>query len=170
MRRVAGLVLCSLVIAACSASDTSPSGTSNDGDVPVVSTTAQGNASADTTTLAISSTTTLQTSDGPVGPAVLAVSGAEPIVLLTESGTGTRPILTWEPVAGVSTYAVFVYTADGEPYWAAETTETELPVGGAVLSEGASGPRVDDGYQYVVFALDADGSLITSSEMGVLTP
>ena len=168
MKRFTATLITCLVLAlgaaACSGGDGSPS-TVPPGDT----TTSTGEQTTSVPDDGGSSTTT-EAPPPQAGPAVLALEGADPIVLTTEAGGGQRPMLTWEPVAGTDIYAVFVYTADGDPYWAARTPEAQLRVGGVEIPDSAVGPRIADGYRWMVYAIDADGQLITSSELGTLTP
>jgi hypothetical protein len=87
------------------------------------------------------------------------------------SGGGARPLLGWEPVEGAASYIVVVFTADGDPYWSAVTDQAEIYVGGPVqIPDDNDGPRVADGYTWVVYADDADGALLASSPQRPISP
>lgn len=136
-------------------------------------------ASDDTTTMVLAGdTTTTVASDGSTSVTTTSaftepvISGAEPIEQLSAtSGGGARPLLEWAPVAGAATYIVIVYTAGGEPYWSAITTEPQVFIGGPLqIPEGRDGPIVDDGYTWAVYADDAEGTLLAASALRDISP
>lgn len=87
------------------------------------------------------------------------------------SGGGARPLLGWEPVEGAVSYIVIVFTADGDPYWSAVTDQDEIYVGGPVqIPDDNDGPRVADGYTWVVYADAADGAMLASSPQRPISP
>jgi hypothetical protein len=163
---LAVLLLLATIVAACGGQKPDTAA------VPTVATPGDGSEPTSSLPRADSSDTTVPQPLEPVeqGPAVLPVEGATPLLLLTESGGGTRPNFEWEPVTGADTYVVVVFTEDGRPYWSGWTGETTLPMGGAVLDAAAPGPRIDEGYRWTVYALDADDLVVTSSELRVISP
>lgn len=99
------------------------------------------------------------------------VAGVAPLGLLTApSGGGDRPLLAWQDVPGATEYLVIVYDEEGAPYWSTITPSTEVVVGGVEVDPAASGPRVGDGYSWVVFASDADGLLLAASARLPIAP
>jgi len=120
-----------------------------------------------TTQAAVTTSTTVAAVD-----AALPVADSEPIVQTTEtSGGGTRPLLSWEAVDGAVSYIVVVYAESGEPYWSAVTEDSEVFVGGSVqIPEDNGGPRVADGYSWIVYASNADDALIASSPQRPISP
>lgn len=43
-------------------------------------------------------------------------------------------------------------------------------MGGAIVPDDASGPRIGEGYRWAVYALDTDGLLVSSSELRTISP
>ncbi len=168
MRRLPiGVILSiGLVIAACSSGGASsaPVGSADD---PNSSTTTTAASSGTSQTTVPSSTTTTVAEPGPPS---LALPGAPPLVLLTGSGGGVRPLLEWEPLSGAVRYVVTVYAETGGPYWAAETVDPSLQVGDPALPDDAMGPKIADGYAWSVFAFDDSDRLIASSELRTISP
>jgi hypothetical protein len=109
--------------------------------------------------------------DPPTDP-ILAVPDAEVIAQTTPtSGGGTRPLLSWEPVDGATTYLVIVFADDEAPYWSTITERTETHVGGqAAIPEGIDGPEVSAGYSWAVYADDENGVPIASSSIRPISP
>jgi hypothetical protein len=105
--------------------------------------------------------------EGPVVP------GVRSITLTTASkGLGAHPTLRWKPARGVTTYAVFVQSTKGQPYWSWRGAETRVRLGGGdanavARSEGASlsRPRV-----WFVLGLDGSGAVVAASTRQRLEP
>jgi hypothetical protein len=91
-------------------------------------------------------------------------NGVNVVQLTDTEGVGRRPLLAWEPAEGAAGYTIVVFDGDNSPYWAALTSETEIYIGGSTqIPEGNDGPIISEGYQWVVYADDADGVPIGSS-------
>lgn len=103
----------------------------------------------------------------------IAAHGVSAITLLTAvDGAGAKPLFKWEPVTGAVRYQLIVYDADKTPYWAWEGTESQIYLGGSDQQPPADseGPVLDGPATWVVFAFDAKGKLIGSSQVQVLNP
>jgi len=170
---VAGTVLVSLVLAACSSGSGDGATTTVPGDATATtvvaeagSTTAPAGDAATATTEPAPATTTTTVVEAP------AITGAAVIEQTTPtSGEGPRPLLAWEPVEGTATYTVVVYTGTGAPYWSSVTDEPGIYVGGPLqIPAGRTGPNVSDGYTWVVYADDADGNLLAVSPQRPIAP
>lgn len=166
-----GLLLASaLVVAGCS-SDTSDEPGSTVAPAGAVSTTAAPGSAATTDTTTPPTTTPAATTTTTLAqePAIV---GAELIEQTTpESGGGTRPLLEWVAVDGAALYFVNIYTESGGPYWSAVTADTNTYVGGPLqIPAGRSGPNVAEGYTWVVYAEDVDGTLLAVSATRPIAP
>ena len=129
------------VLAGCGGSDgsssTDPTTTtlSAIGDEPDPATSSSAESSP-TTTAAESATTsaaatTTTTSTVPAATTEFGqLAGTEIVLLTPATGIGPKPLLTWEPVVGASTYDVIVNTLDGGPYWAWRGATSEVWLGG----------------------------------------
>lgn len=101
------------------------------------------------------------------------VPGARPITLATGSKhLGAHPILRWKPAKGVTTYAVFVQSVKGRPYWTWRGGETRVRLGGGdehavAHSEGASLTRARE---WFVLGLDGSGRVVAASARQRLEP
>lgn len=128
------------VLAGCGGSDgsssTDPTTTtlSAIGDEPDPATSSSAESSptttaAESTTSAAATTTT--TSTVPAATTEFGqLAGTEIVLLTPATGNGPKPLLTWEPVVGASTYDVIVNTLDGGPYWAWRGATSEVWLGG----------------------------------------
>lgn len=145
------LVVAVMIVAAC-------------GDADTATTTSTSQASGDSTT-----TSTVVASE-PQAPLFAGVDGT--IALITsESGGGIRPLLEWEPVAGVDHYGVYLYAPGGSIYWSWTGTVTAVHVGGEPqLRDGAPGPSIVDGMSWAVIAYDADLLPIAVSPQRPIAP
>lgn len=153
---LAGGLIVAVALGACSSSGT---------EAPSSSTTTPGDtAETKSTTTMIDATTSTV--------AEPAINGAVPIEQMTPtSGGGDRPLLEWVPIEGAVTYIVSVFTETGAPYWSAVTTEPRTYVGGAEqIAEGRTGPNVSDGYTWIVYADDTEGSLLAASPRRAISP
>lgn len=169
---VAAAVGLVVTLAACSSDDPSSTASSTTvaptetADEPASPTTATASDAASTTAAAstTSATSTSTTSSVPDEPATrfAEVAGA-PIDLLTPAtGNGPKPLLTWEPVAGASTYDVIVNTLDGGPYWTWRGTTAEVWLGGHETEPDADteGPVLTEPMLLTVVATDDSGTLL----------
>lgn len=99
------------------------------------------------------------------------VGGVDVVQLTGTEGVGVRPLLEWEPADGAAAYTIMVFDGEGRPYWSAVTSETEIYVGGvSQIPEGNDGPMIADGYQWVVYADDANGYPLGSSPLRPISP
>lgn len=127
-------------------------------------------AQPDTTVEELDDTTTPETRlDDPVF-APMADAVATVTLTTNLSGGGERPMLTWDPVDGASTYLVAILDADGNPYWAWRTSDTRVRVGGSDRSESAPGPRITKGMTWSVMAVDSSGIPIAVSARRPIEP
>lgn len=92
------------------------------------------------------------------------------LVLLTKSGQGPRPLFSWKQAPEAARYVVSVMSESGETYWAGFTTETQLQMGDPSLPDDTMGPKIADGYSWVVRALDDGGKLVAWSETRAISP
>jgi hypothetical protein len=101
------------------------------------------------------------------------VPGAHPITLATGSKhLGAHPILRWKSAKGATTYAVFVQSVKGRPYWTWRGSETRVRLGGGdehavAHSEGASLTRARE---WFVLGLDGSGTVVAASPRHRLEP
>lgn len=168
---IAALVLLgSLIVGACSSgsSDTNTPATTGTSTTSSESadTTVAGGAGEGTDVTTAPETTTRTVAEEP------AIAGVDLIELSTPtSGGGTRPLLEWAAVDGAALYFVNIYTETGGPYWSAVTAETSTCVGGPLqVPAGRTGPNVADGYTWVVYAEDADRTLLAVSAQRPIAP
>jgi hypothetical protein len=181
-RRSGALLLLGAMLVSCSSSGSEQSATtstttdSSDAETDAAaptSTTLHEQPDAETTTPPeADATTTTTTTTEPVAPDPhLAVPDGAVVETEAISGQGVRPRLEWSPAEGAAGYTVVVFDQAGSPYWAAITTDTEIYVGGArQIPDGVDGPEIADGYSWVVYADDADGTPIGSSALMPLGP
>jgi hypothetical protein len=103
----------------------------------------------------------------------LPFSGLEQIELLTPtSGVGEKPLFEWSAAPGASSYALFLYFSDGNPYWAWSGESTSIYLGGYASAPpaDAAGPILVDGMTWAVIAFDASENVIASSEKQPISP
>lgn len=87
------------------------------------------------------------------------------------SGGGTRPELAWEGVDGAHEYRVTVFAPSGGPYWATQTDNTRVHVGGEPqLNEEAAGPSISPGMTWQVMAVDVERRLVAVSGRAPISP
>lgn len=100
------------------------------------------------------------------------IAGLDPVIVTSQpSGGGERPLLEWEAVPDASRYLVVLYGADGEAIWSTVTSATETYVGGpSPIPDANSGPRVETGSSWVVYADDADGGTLAVSGRTPIDP
>lgn len=100
-------------------------------------------------------------------------TGAMAITLLTpQEGVGTHPKFEWQPAPGAARYTLLLTTADNQPYWAWEGSETFVYLGGDSKPppEDSPGPILLRPMQWQVLAFDAEGKLIGYSEIRPIAP
>ena len=155
-----------LIAGACSSSSSDSGASTTVADMPISTTAPDASAGADTTTPDTTQATTTTVVEEP------AIAGADLIELLTPmNGGGRRPLLEWESIDGAALYFVAIFTETGSSYWAAVTEETKTYVGGPLqIPAGRTGPNVSDGYTWVVYAEDADGTLLAVSAERPIAP
>jgi hypothetical protein len=75
-------------------------------------------------------------------------------------------------VEGAQRYLLIVRDADNATYWSWTGAATSVYLGGASAqpAEDAAGPRLEAGMAWAVFALDAEGEVIASSELRPISP
>ena len=106
--------------------------TTGDEPDPAASSSAESSpttAAESATTSAAATTTTTSTVPGATTE-FGQLAGTEIVLLTPATGNGPKPLLTWEPVVGASTYDVIVNTLDGGPYWAWRGATSEVWIGG----------------------------------------
>lgn len=87
------------------------------------------------------------------------------------SGGGTRPELEWEAVEGAQEYRVTVFAPNGDPYWATQTDNTRVHVGGEPqLNEQTAGPSIIPGMTWRIIALDPDRKPLAVSDRMLISP
>jgi hypothetical protein len=103
----------------------------------------------------------------------LPFTGLEQVELLTAtSGVGEKPLFEWSAVSGGSSYALFLYFSDGNPYWAWSGESTSIYLGGYTSAPpaDAAGPILVDGMAWAVIAFDTSGNVIASSDKQLISP
>jgi hypothetical protein len=164
MTRAAVLgVLAALALAACSPAE----------DPKVTESNPAGTNTAAITSGTVASRTGSATDDlEPVGP--MFVEGAAMTTLLLRTpttGVGSRPLLEWDPVAGVDRYLVFIFDPDGTPYWSWSTADPEVFVGWLEPDDpNTPGPRIWTELTWTVLGLDTAGVPIAQSELRPIAP
>lgn len=151
-----------------------------EGSVTTTSMSASSNSTADTEVASPTESSVTSTPDstdsasGPDGadePYFPLANGVNVVQSTDTEGGGRRPLLAWEPAEGAAGYTIVVFDGDGSPYWAALTSETQIYIGGSTqIPDGNDGPIISEGYQWVVYADDADGVPIGSSPLRPISP
>jgi hypothetical protein len=122
---------------------------------------------------AIVSSATLVLHTGAGAASTAAGPSVEQVTLLTpKQGKGIRPVFRWEPVPDAANYLLVVQNKKGRAYWSWQGTETEVPMGGGEkpTKPGSGGPRVADGYRWIVSAFGAGGELLAISKRRPISP
>ncbi len=113
------------------------------------------------------------TEQAPSGEPFLPFSGLTSIQLLTpSSGAGIKPLFEWSPIDGAAQYSLFLQFSDGQPYWTWTGTSTSIYLGGtdSPPPEDAAGPILEDGMSWSIIALDAQGNIIATSALQLISP
>ena len=103
----------------------------------------------------------------------LDVPGITAITIATPNeGAGGKPLFEWEAVPGAVRYSLVLFSADGQPYWSWEGSETKVYLGGTQEQpeEDSPGPTLYEEMSWHVAAFDAEGQLIAVSPETSISP
>jgi hypothetical protein len=99
--------------------------------------------------------------------------GTRLIRLVTPTNdVGEHPTLRWKPANGVESYAVFVHTKRGDPYWTWQGDATHVRFGGDSPNavKNSEGAALTTKRVWFVFGLDDEGTVIASSAKRKIAP
>jgi hypothetical protein len=93
-------------------------------------------------------------------------------VVTPTNDVGEHPTLRWKPVKGVESYAAFVHTKGGDPYWAWRGDATHVRFGGDSPDavKNSEGAALTTKRVWFVFGFNDEGTVIASSARRKIAP